>query len=240
MKKIGVVFFIIISLLSYAVEHTSDTNEFKLGDKVQFEIQGVTEDKLDKVFKEIESKKISKIKNGLKIDFRNWKLGEEKYSFGKYFLKLNIMSNLKSDEKDIFLNYVDGTATKKKLPKIPYLFSIGIGMLIYSVILLIKKDKKEIYLSPEEKFQKRMDGVEIENFNYEISYALREYIDSVYKCNFLNGNYEKIEKLSKEDIDFVKKLDYIKFSGKSDEELEIIKSKAFKIYKKIKEVKKNA
>lgn len=72
---------------------------------------------------------------------------------------------------------------------------------------------------------------------YEMSYALREYIDKKYGSHFINGIYFPLKNLNDEDIQFIEWLDNYKFSKDRDDYFQQSKEKAFEIYGKIKEVK---
>lgn len=110
---------------------------------------------------------------------------------------------------------------------------IGIALMIFSIFLFFWRDKKIKILTPMEEFEKKMENLDSEQWVFEISLALREFIDKNYKTKFLQGNYKESEMIGKEEIEFLEKLDFMKYSGKHFEEMEKTREIAEKIVKKI-------
>ena len=102
------------------------------------------------------------------------------------------------------------------------------------LIKTFKRGKKKEVIDYDKRFNAQMEILS-ERWAFDISYALREYIDSRYNSHFLNGNYEKKGVLTDEDIIFIQWLDSCKFSGDVQEEIETSRKKAFDIYKRVKE-----
>ena len=94
-------------------------------------------------------------------------------------------------------------------------------------------------LDPKEKCRSILNSLSYDNFPFEISFALREYIDKIYKTSFLSGVYVKINNIDKDDIDFFKSLDYYKFSKNSSYDRKILKERAWEIFNKLEERDKN-
>ncbi len=248
MKRIIVVFCIVFFSLTFSTE-------FKVGDEIKLKISNINEENAKQIFKEQSIEKISKEKDGIIIIFRDWTKGLKNFKIKNQNLPVKIESNILPKEKEIFLDYNKGSILEKAMEKIPYQAIIGVIFLIVGIVLWILSPKKEKIRTPEEIYQEKINNL-TENYYFEASYCLREYIDVVYKTNFLNGSYKEIGVLNTEDIEFIRKLDYQKFSdfdtqpynenekieGNKKEEL---KDKVEEIVNKIKksklenEVKKN-
>ena len=248
MKQIIMVFCTVFFSLTFSTE-------FKVGDEIKLKISNINEENAKQIFKEQSIEKISKEKDGIIIIFRDWTKGLKNFEIKNQNLPVKIESNILPKEKEIFLDYNKGSILEKAMEKIPYQAIIGVIFLIVGIILWILSPKKEKIRTPEEIYQEKINNL-TENYYFEASYCLREYIDIVYKTNFLNGSYKEIGVLNTEDIEFIRKLDYQKFSdfdtqpynenekieGNKKEEL---KDKVEEIVNKIKksklenEVKKN-
>lgn len=50
------------------------------------------------------------------------------------------------------------------------------------------------------------------DWEFQLSMAIREYIDKKYQTHFINGKYEVIGMINSEDIKFINNLDRNKFS----------------------------
>ena len=248
MKRIIMVFYTVLFSLTFSTE-------FKVGDEIKLKISNINEENAKQIFKEQSIEKISKEKDGIKIIFRDWTKGLKNFEINNQNLPIKIESNILPEEKEIFLDYNKGSILEKTMEKKPYQAIIGIILLIFGIILWILSLKKEKIRTPEKIYQEKINNL-TENYYFEASYCLREYIDAVYKTNFLNGSYREIGILNTEDIEFIKKLDYQKFSDfdnqtcNEDEKIvgnkkEELKDKVEEIVNKIKksklenEVKKN-
>lgn len=233
MKKIMVVFFFIFSLLS--------AKDINIGDNINFKISGVSKDEIIKGF-EKNKFSIEKIEQDKKGDFlikvKGFKLGKNNIILGNKNLEIDIKSVLSPEDKEIYLNLSDMSNKNLYLEKFPYLSIISVITAVISLVIFIKtlkkRDKKAI-VDYDNRFNTHMELISKENWAFEISYAIREYIDSKYDTHFLNGNYQKKGVLTNEDINFIQWLDNCKFSGNVQEDIEKSRTKVFDIYKRIKE-----
>ena len=118
-------------------------------------------------------------------------------------MTLNIKSVLEENDKEIYPHLSDNSDTILYKEKFPYTFIVGIILGVVSLLYLvkgIKLKKKEKYISPEEKFEKRVASINNETWDFDLSMAIREYIDSRYQTHFINGNYEVVGMIDSEDI----------------------------------------
>ena len=212
MKKILIVIFMTLSLILSA-------KDINIGDTVTLQITGVSKDKIVNSFKDTE------------FSIENIKDGKD----GAVILSVKGFKSLLSPEdKEIFINLSDESNKNLFLHQFPYVTLIsvitGIGALVFILLgLKIKKDKT-VLLNPEEKFENEMNSLSDDKWFYEMSYALREYIDRKCGSHFINGIYSPIKNL-------IEWLDNYKFSKNRDDYFQQSKDKAFEIYRKIKEVK---
>ncbi len=237
MKKILIVIFITLSLILSA-------KDINVGDTVTFQITGVSKDKIIDSFKNTEFS-IENIKDGkdgaVILSVKGFKTGKNIINIGNKEVSIDIKSLLNPEDKEIFINLSDESNKNLFLHQFPYVTLIsgitGIGALIFILLGLKLKKDKIIFLTPEEKFENEMSILSDDKWFYEMSYALREYIDKKYSSHFINGIYSPIKNLNDEDIQFIEWLDNYKFSKNREDYFQQSKEKAFEIYGKIKEVK---
>lgn len=245
MKKILILLFILIlTIQSYTIE------KFKLGDKINLKITNTTEQEIKKSFENIsniEIESIVKDEKGYIIQLRVFELGKKKVEIDDKAIEFEIITNLNEKDKDIYMDLSDNSNKnmfKLNFPFVPLLALIGFMVGLY---FLIKSKNKNKNLSSSEYFLKGMKSLDKEKWSYEISYYLRNYIDSIYKSNFRSGKYEKIGIVGSNEITFLKKLDNYKFSNRNSEnefsEKESLIKKTYEIFEEInnslKEEKKN-
>lgn len=237
MKKILIVIFMTLSLILSA-------KDINIGDTVTLQITGVSKDKIVNSFKDTEFS-IENIKDGkdgaVILSVKGFKTGKNTINIGNKEINIDIKSLLSPEDKEIFINLSDESNKNLFLHQFPYVTLIsvitGIGALMFILLgLKIKKDKT-VLLNPEEKFENEMNSLPDDKWFYEMSYALREYIDRKCGSHFINGIYSPIKNLNDEDIQFIEWLDNYKFSKNRDDYFQQSKEKAFEIYGKIKEVK---
>ena len=233
MKKIVLAFFLTFSLLISA-------KDINVGDSISFKISGVPKEEIIKEFEKgnFSIEKIKKDKNGnFLVTVKGFNLGKNNIILGNKNLEIDIKSILTSEDKEIYRDLSDMNNKKLYSDNFPYIFisSVVIGFL--SLIMFIKtfkRGKKKEVIDYDKRFNAQMEILS-ERWAFDISYALREYIDSRYNSHFLNGNYEKKGVLTDEDIIFIQWLDSCKFSGNVQEKIEASRKKAFDIYKRVKE-----
>lgn len=237
MKKILIVIFITLSLILSA-------KDINVGDTVTLQITGTSKDKIIDSFKNTEFS-IENIKDGkdgaVILSVKGFKTGKNIINIGNKEVSIDIKSLLNPEDKEIFINLSDESNKNLFLHQFPYVTLIsgitGIGALIFILLGLKLKKDKIIFLTPEEKFENEMSILSGDKWFYEMSYALREYIDKKYGSHFINGIYSPIKNLNDEDIQFIEWLDNYKFSKNREDYFQQSKEKAFEIYGKIKEVK---
>lgn len=233
MKKIVLAFFLIFSLLISA-------KDINVGNSISFKISGVPKEEIIKEFEKsnFSVEKIKKDKNGdFLVTVKGFNLGKNNIILGNKNLEIDIKSILTSEDKEIYRDLSDMSNKKLYSDNFPYIFTGSIVIGFLSLIMLIKtfkRGKKKEVIDYDKRFNAQMEILS-ERWAFDISYALREYIDSRYNSHFLNGNYEKKGVLTDEDIIFIQWLDSCKFSGDVQEEIETSKKKAFDIYKRVKE-----
>ena len=233
MKKIVLAFFLTFSLLISA-------KDINVGDSISFKISGVPKEEIIKEFEKgnFSIEKIKKDKNGnFLVTVKGFNLGKNNIILGNKNLEIDIKSILTSEDKEIYRDLSDMSNKKLYSDNFSYIFTSSIVIGFLSLIMLIKtfkRGKKKEVIDYDKRFNTQMEILS-ERWAFDISYALREYIDSRYNSHFLNGNYEKKGVLTDEDIIFIQWLDSCKFSGNVQEEIEASRKKAFDIYKRVKE-----
>lgn len=191
MKKILILLFILIlTIQSYTIE------KFKLGDKINLKITNTTEQEIKKSFENIsniEIESIVKDEKGYIIQLRVFELGKKKVEIDDKAIEFEIITNLNEKDKDIYMDLSDNSNKnmfKLNFPFVPLLALIGFMVGLY---FLIKSKNKNKNLSSSEYFLKGMKSLDKEKWSYEISYYLRNYIDSIYKSNLEVENMKKLE-----------------------------------------------
>lgn len=233
MKKIVLAFFLTFSLLISA-------KDINVGDSISFKISGVPKEEIIKKFEKgnFSIEKIKKDKNGnFLVTVKGFNLGKNNIILGNKNLEIDIKSILTSEDKEIYRDLSDMSNKKLYSDNFPYIFTSSIVIGFLSLIMFIKtfkRGKKKEVIDYDKRFNAQMEILS-ERWAFDISYALREYIDSRYNSHFLNGSYEKKGVLTDEDIIFIQWLDSCKFSGNVQEKIEASRKKAFDIYKRVKE-----
>lgn len=233
MKKIVLAFFLTFSLLISA-------KDINVGDSISFKISGVPKEEIIKKFEKgnFSIEKIKKDKNGnFLVTVKGFNLGKNNIILGNKNLEIDIKSILTSEDKEIYRDLSDMSNKKLYSDSFPYIFTSSIVIGFLSLIMFIKtfkRGKKKEVIDYDKRFNAQMEILS-ERWAFDISYALREYIDSRYNSHFLNGSYEKKGVLTDEDIIFIQWLDSCKFSGNVQEKIEASRKKAFDIYKRVKE-----
>ena len=233
MKKAAVLLFLILTF-------TVPAKDINIGDKIILKLSGVSKEKAVEAFKNsnfsIEAVKDSK-DGDIILAVRGFKTGENSIIIGNKNVVFDVKSVLTPEDKEIYLDLSDKSNKDLYLHEFPYISLISGAAGITALIFLlkgIKRRKKEKSSSPDERFKNHMNLLSDNNWAFDISYAVREYIDSRYNLHFINGIYEKAGKLDDEDIMFIQWLDNYKFSLQNENHLGESRKKAFDIYNKIK------
>lgn len=210
-------------------------SDIYIGDKVNLNIQGTSKENILSSFKDYH---IDGIDKNNTITFRSFKVGDNIIDIGNNQINLKVTSSITKDDKDIYMNLTDESNKIVNSGDFPFITLLGIIMFLISVSYFIinfsKKKKVEKFIPIDEKCKNILENLSDENFHFEISMALREYIDYVCKSNFLAGVYKENSIITKDDIDFLKNLDYYKFSQNKINDKNSYKIKAFKIFNKLK------
>lgn len=229
LKKIFAIFIFIFS--------SAFSKDIYVGDQISLNIKNINENELKESFKDYHVDNIQKTKNGYNIFFRTFKVGDNIINIGNEKITIKVKSTLDKNDKKIHMDFSDKSNKDVKNIKFPFLTLLsgifGFSFIIFSIYKLLKRKKIKKQISNEEIFKEEMKNLSPNKFHFEISLALRKYIDRKYASNFLAGEYTKIGKIEESDIAFIKTLDYYKFSGKKIEEINYYKEKAFEIYKRI-------
>lgn len=229
MKKI-VIFLLISSLLL--------AKDINVGDLVRIHISGVEKDKIINEFKnsDLQLENLEKTDEGYILSIRGYKPGDSSITLGDKKLTLSIKSVLDEKDNEIYPHLTDNGDTLLYSQNFPYQIVVGTILGILSLIYLIKTfkfRKKEKILSPEEKFRKILAELSESDWEFQLSMAIREYIDKKYQTHFINGKYEVIGMINSEDIKFVNNLDRNKFSKENQLLKEETLKKVIEIYEKI-------
>lgn len=117
---------------------------------------------------------------------------------------------------------------------------INVGDLVKVKITGIEKEKivegfkkSNLELENIEKSEKRVASINNETWDFDLSMAIREYIDSRYQTHFINGNYEVVGMIDSEDIKFINNLDRYKFSKDSRDLKEETLKRVREIFEKV-------
>lgn len=229
MKKI-IIFLLISSLLL--------AKDINVGDLVRVHISGVEKDKIINEFKnsDLQLENLEKTDEGYILSIRGYKPGDSSITLGDKKLTLSIKSVLDEKDNEIYPHLTDNGDTLLYSQNFPYQIVVGAILGILSLIYLIKTfkfRKKEKILSPEEKFKKILTELSENDWEFQLSMAIREYIDKKYQTHFINGKYEVIGMINSEDIKFVNNLDRNKFSKENQLLKEETLKKVIEIYEKI-------
>lgn len=229
MKKI-IIFLLISSLLL--------AKDINVGDLVRVHISGVKKDKIINEFKnsDLQLENLEKTDEGYILSIRGYKPGDSSITLGDKKLTLSIKSVLDEKDNEIYPHLTDNGDTLLYSQNFPYQIVVGAILGILSLIYLIKTfkfRKKEKILSPEEKFRKILTELSENDWEFQLSMAIREYIDKKYQTHFINGKYEVIGMINSEDIKFINNLDRNKFSKENQLLKEETLKKVIEIYEKI-------
>ena len=229
MKKI-IIFLLISSLLL--------AKDINVGDLVRVHISGVEKDKIINEFKnsDLQLENLEKTDEGYILSIRGYKPGDSSITLGDKKLTLSIKSVLDEKDNEIYPHLTDNGDTLLYSQNFPYQIVVGAILGILSLIYLIKTfkfRKKEKILSPEEKFKKILTELSENDWEFQLSMAIREYIDKKYQTHFINEKYEVIGMINSEDIKFINNLDRNKFSKENQLLKEETLKKVIEIYEKI-------
>lgn len=231
MKKVIILFFLISLFLM--------GQDYNIGDNIQLRIKGISREEIEKAFSSLEIKDIKQEKDGYEVSVTTYKPGKYEIDLNNKNLIIDVKSSISPEEKEIYLDFKD-KINKFQFKDYPYLVIVS-GLFSFACLTgLIVSVIYEKLISPEYKFRKKLKKINQENWKIELSLALREYIDRLYNSRFLQGDYEEIGELTKDDIELIKNMDYLKFSKKSSANYEEYRNNILKIFEKInKEKKKN-
>ncbi|MGL5354951.1 MAG: hypothetical protein ACRCZR_07925 [Cetobacterium sp.] len=224
--------FLISSLLSFS-------KDYYIGERISLKLTGdIAKEEIEESLKDYKIYKIEKISEKdsvYNVIFASLSTGQKEVLLGNKKLKWNVISTLK-DEKDIYPEF-EKEENRYVQKDYPYL-SIFSGL--FGIVLLIAVSIKHLIdraKNPYLIFKKGISKTTSDNWKEHISLELRRVIDNLYSANFLGGEYRKINSLTDEDIKFIKRLDYIKFSPNKDGDYLDYKKKAIDIVQRIRKEK---
>lgn len=232
MKKLLGVIFLMFSFLSFS-------EECYIGDNITLKISGISsKTEIEKAFEDYKVKDIEKTSdNEYIVEFTTFKTGENQIKIGDKLLKFNVSSTISEKDTNIYesLAKKENMYVKKDYPYI-VIYSVIFGTLLLA--LFIALCVRDILRNPFYIFRRDMRGLKEENWREKISLALRRCIDLNYNSSFLSGEYKIVGVLTEEDIEFIKKLDYLKFSLDKSGNKSTYTTRAKEIIKKIKKGEK--
>lgn len=234
MKKIVVSIFLLLSFLSFS-------KEYNIGDKIILKIEGnVSKSEIEKALEDYKISSLEKNKDGTyTVIFTTYKVGENEIQLGNKKLKIDVVSTIEPSEKEIYeaLSNPNNIYIEKDYPHMGLLATIaGLIAIITAFFMHLVDRAKNPYII----FKKGMSKVNESNWKEEISLQLRRYIDSMYGTNFLGGEYKAVYPVTKEDIEFIKDMDYLKFAPNRDGNYSEYKNRAFEIVERLRKEKKNS
>lgn len=234
MKK-KIILLISIFMLNCILSYSNEV--YNLGDEIILKINNTNISEIKESLKNYQIDEIinneKQEKNSYIVKFRSFTLGENKIKISNQEINLKIESNIKEDEKEIYLDYKNEKYNELWNIKFPYIVIVAFLGMILSCLSLWKSLKKSKKLQPHERYLHGIENLDESEYLFQISLLLREYIDSQFNSNFLNGVYRENIVLKVEDIKFIETLDFAKFSGKAHFEKNKIIEESNKIYKKI-------
>ena len=230
-KRIIVLIYIINCILSYSNE------AYNLGDEIILKVNNTNTSEIKEALKDYQIDEIvnneKQEKNSYIVKFRSFTLGENKIKISNQEINLKIESNIKEDEKDIYMDYKQEKYNELWNIKFPYMAIVAFLGMVLSSLSLWKSLKKSKRLEPHEKYLNGIENLDETEYLFQISFLLREYIDSQFSSNFLNGFYKKNVVLEDKEIEFIENLDFAKFSRGSNFKKDEIIEESNRIYKKI-------
>lgn len=218
--------------------------DINVGDLVQFKIEGINREEIVKSIEktQLQLEEIKEDKDGYLISVRSFKVGDSEILLGNKRILLNVKSVLEESDKEIYPHLSNNEDKILFSSKFPYLFIIStiIGLLSLGYLIKnIKFNKKIKTLTPEEKFQNTLNNLSEKDWDFQLSMAIREYIDNKYKSHFKNGIYFPIGKIDLDDVEFINNLDRNKFSNNNEVDKDEVINRITKIFNKLKEEKKD-
>ncbi len=228
MRRIAM--FFLISSLIFA-------KDINVGDLIKFKISGIEKESIVEGFKnsKLQLENIEKSDDGYILSIRGYEVGENTVILGNKKLLFNIESVLTDSDKEIYPHLSDNSDSQLHSKTFPYLLILGGVLGVSSLIYLIKgiNFKKNNSISPEKEFENKISNLSEVDWDFQLSMALRKYIDQKYQSHFLSGNYHTIGMIDNEDIAFINNLDIHKFSKEDSESKKEVLDRVMEIYNKI-------
>lgn len=241
-KKLFLFIFIFFSVLGFGEEVKE--KEYYVGDRITLKISGdIKEEEIKQSLEEFKIYSLDKTKDSSYIvTFGSYNIGEKEILLGDKKLKLPIVSTLTDEDREPYkeLANLEKMYDEKDYPYTAIILGMsGTTAMLLSIVLFIIDRLKDPYII----FKKGITKVSESNWKEKVSFELRKYIDGVYNTNFLGGDYKLISTLTTSDIDFIKKMDYLKFAPNaicSNEESSEYKNKAIEMVERLRKEKKNS
>lgn len=230
-KLVGI--FLLFSLLSFA-------KTYNIGDKITLKIDGeVNKSEIEKSLEDYKIDSLSEEKDGsFIVTFTTYKVGENEVVLGDKKLKIDVVSTIEPNEKEIYeaLSNPNNRYIDQDYPHMGILTILAGVIAVITAFFMYLVDRAK---NPYVIFKKGMSKVTNDNWREKVSLELRRYIDNSYNTNFLGGEYKLVSPLEEEDIEFIKKMDYLKFAPNRDGECSEYKRKALEIVDRLRKEKKN-
>lgn len=222
MKKIIVFVLLLFSIYGESSIYVGDPIELRIG-------ATMVEKELRDVFKDFYIEDIKDFEDYYNIKIRAKKPGDFILNIDNTQVTIKVLPTATSNE-EFKEELTDGSNLLPKSPTFPYYILLA-PVFIFLIIrsgMSFKKDKR-IVIDPDREFRASMAKLSEENFLFDLSYALRRYLDRKSGSNTLYGEFDG----EYMDIgDFLGKVEELKYS-KKDYDRQEIKEEVMRIYNKL-------
>lgn len=227
MKKVILMFILLSS--------TIFCQNYHIGDKITLEITTpLTEQEVRDCFKDYTVYKLKPRKNGYQIIFTTFKVGENKINLDDNVISFMVDSTISKDKDLKIKNTLFDSSNKYIIKDYPYLTVLFFILAILFTTIATRMWIIDYRNKPYNKFLKRMEEVDSDNWRERISFCIRSYVDEAFKLKYLKGIYDVTDILNENRVNFIKKLDCLKFSNMvEDEEYKTTKDEAYKLVEEL-------
>jgi len=227
-------------ILIFLVSQMALGRNILVGDRVNLLISGSSQEEVRDALHAFEIDSITEMEKGrIKVAMRGYRPGKQVVQLGDKELIFNIHSSLVEGEDSILPDLSDNTARILGRGRFPWIFLVGILGGVASLIIiglkLIGREKTADHISPRDRFHSGLSKLGDDDYTYDISHLTREYTDHLTGSNLLSGRYEEDPSgvVSQELIDFLKKLDRLKFARGETGDRRELTAKAREIVKSL-------
>lgn len=226
-------------ILIFLVSQMALGRDMLIGDRVNLLISGSSLEEVRDALHAFEIDSITEVeKRRIEVAMRGYRPGKEVVQLGNRELIFNIHSSLAEEENSILPDLSDNTAMVLSRGRVPWIFLVGILGAVPTLVIiglkLIGREKTTDDISPRDRFHSGLSKLG-DDYTYGISHLTREYVDHLTGSNLLSGRYEEDPSgvVSQELIDFLKKLDRLKFAKGETGDREELTAKAREIVKSL-------